>query len=243
MSAPQDRLPHKLPKDPYPVMSVEAFYQRYPAATVVASLQARRAPRWRSWLLVAGPVAAALLILALLVPWHLVEQAPSNSFGTTGSLRDKGRVPEVATDFAMGSSAFRLQVLQDEAFVPVQDGASLPAQSLLRFHYDNTTSDFLYLFSVDDSGAITTYYPEKQGLSVPIARGHNIPLPDGVLLDSYVGHERFFALFSDRPLATLEIEIAVASSRLRLGAESRGVVDLTQLPLDCRQATVHIVKR
>ncbi len=242
MSAPLDRLPRQLPKDPYPVISAEEFYRRYPADAVVASLQARRPLRWRTWFMVAGPVTAALLFLAVLIPWPLMDQRVSDSPGTAGALRDKGRVPEFATDLALSPSTFRFQVLQDHTFVTVQDGASLPAQSLLRFYYDNATSDYLYLFSVDDTGTITTYYPEKKGLSVPIARGRNVPLPDGVLLDNYVGHERFFALFSNRPLAYLEIEIAVASQRLRMGPQSRGVVDLIQLPLDCRQATVHIVK-
>ncbi len=158
-------------------------------------------------------------------------------------MRDKGRAPEPGSVAATLVSSLHVQVRSGERFVGLENGTELPANALLRFAYDTKGADWLYLFSVDAKGVITTYYPEGRGFSVPIARGRNIPLPDGVLLDDYVGHERFFALFSSRPLSTLEVDLAVHMELVRLWSDGRGVEDLERLPLDCHQETLHIVKR
>lgn len=232
-------LPERLPPVDMPVMSREAFYERYPAADFVTRLERRRRPRWGGYLALGAAVTTALVI-AIALPWSAFEE--SGPFGTVGASRDKGNLPEPGTVELSVSGAARFHVLSGGEFVPLQPGATLPARSLLRFYYDTASADYLYLFSVDESGRISTYYPEKHGFSVPIVRGRNVPLPDGVLLDDYVGSERFFALFSARPLSYVEVELAVASTLLQLRQLGKGIEDLERVPLDCHQETLHIVK-
>jgi hypothetical protein len=239
MSSHFEQLPERLPPTDMPIIDEATFYQKYPAPQFVANLE-RRAPRWGRYLALGAAVSAALLV-ALIVPWSALEE--NQPYGTVGNLRDKGNVPEPGT-VALGlSGAARFHVLTDGRFVELQSGATLPGKSLLRFYYDTTSADYLYLFSVDERGRISTYYPEERGFSVPIVRGRNVPLPDGVMLDDYVGDERFFALFSARPLSFVEVELAVATELLRLHQVGKGIKELERVPLNCHQETLHIVKR
>lgn len=240
MSDQPHHLPERLPPAAVPVMDRATFYERYPADRFMAQLQRRRQPRWGRWMAL-GATAVTALVLAVALPWSAVE--PPRPYGTVGTLRDKGRVPETGALGLGLATAVRFHVLTEGRFVPLQSGSTLPARSLLRFYYDTASSDFLYLFSVDARGRISTYYPEKRGFSVPIVQGRNVPLPDGVILDNYVGDERFFALFSARPFSFVEVELAVASELRRLRELGKGVEDLERVPLDCHQETLHIVKR
>ncbi len=239
MSHDLHHLPERVQPADMPMMDAATFYEQYPAADFVARLERRRQPRWGRYLALTAASIAALLI-AVILPWSSIEE--SKPYGTLGPLREKGNVPEPGT-VALGlSGTARFHVLSEGRFVPLQSGASLPAKSLLRFYYDTTSADYLYLFSVDERGRISTYYPEERGFSVPIVRGRNVPLPDGVMLDDYVGDERFFALFSARPLSFVEVELAVATELLRLRHLGRGVEELERVPLNCHQETLHIVK-
>ena len=232
-------LPERLPPVDMPVLDRATFYEQYPAADFVARLQRRRQPRWNRYLAL-GTAVAAILVLTIALPWSTIQE--TGPYGTVGTVRDKGNVPEPGTVGLGITGTARFHVLTNGQFVPLQPGTALPAKSLLRFYYDTTSADYLYLFSVDERGRISTYYPETRGFSVPIVRGRNVPLPDGVLLDDYVGDERFFALFSARPLSYVEVELAVASQLLQLQQLRKGIEDLERVPLDCHQETLHIVK-
>ena len=253
---PVAELPERLPPAQLSALSRDEFYSRYPAKRFVAQLEQQRTtapnllPAWLGGAALAGAVA---LVIVLAGPGVISEDAltppPRNPvrtrvFGAAGSMTDKSAVPQthVGTTSALPAE-LRFQLYNGRDFDPIDDGARLHAGDILRFYYDSGASDFLYLFSVDDAGVITTYYPEEKYRSIPIVRGRNIPLPDGVRLDSYVGHERFFALFSDQPVDFVEIEVAVRSSLLPLQAAGRGIRELNNLPLDCRQVTLWIEKR
>ncbi len=239
MSNELQHLPERIPPTDLSVMDEATFYQKYPAASFVADLERRRTPHWGRYVTLAAALTAALLV-AFMVPWSALEE--SSPYGTVGGLRDKGNVAEPGT-VALGlSGAARFHVLTDGRFVELQSGANLPARSLLRFYYDTSSADYLYLFSVDERGRISTYYPAERSFSVPIVRGRNVPLPDGLMLDDYVGDERFYALFSARPLSFVEVELAVATELLRLQQLGKGIKDLERVPLNCHQETLHIVK-
>lgn len=249
-------LPERLPPASLPTLSRDEFYSRYPAARFVADLEERARPatgRLPIWLGGAALAAATALLVLVAGPGTIGEQAltqpPRNPvrprvFGAAGVLTDKGALPASAVESPYRERAdLRFQVLSGQDFENLHDGTLLHAGDILRFHYDSGEDDYLYLFSVDNGGIITTYYPEEKAYSVPIVRGRNIPLQDGVRLDTYVGDERFYALFSDRPIGYLEVDVAVRSLLLPLQAGEQGVRELGPLPLSCRQVTLWIEKR
>lgn len=164
-------------------------------------------------------------------------------FGLAGAQRDKGLDRTGPRELPAAGPAFRMELLVPGVAAPVRDGDVLHAGDVVRFFYDSAAHDFAYLFSVDEWGRISRYYPETPGYSIPIVRGRNVPLPDGVMLDDYVGLERFFVLFSQRPIPFAQVQAAVAATHLAALAQGRGLESWTMLPIACPQGGVLIEKR
>jgi hypothetical protein len=249
-------LPERLPPASLPALSRDEFYARHPAARFMAQLEERTRPGpslLPIWLSGTALAAATALLILVAGPGTIgndtLTRPPRNPvrpkvFGAAGTLTDKGALPASAVQYSVPAEAdLRFEVLDGRRFSDLKDGSLLHSGDILRFHYDSGENEYLYLFSVDNGGIITTYYPENRVYSVPIVRGRNIPLQDGVRLDSYVGDERFYALFSDRPIGYPEVDVAVRSSLLPLQAAELGVRALGNLPLKCRQVTLWIEKR
>lgn len=235
-------LPQQLPAAHVEAMSKDEFYRRYPASGFVDSLEQRRTFRWWVPLSSAGLVAALAVGVFLLVP----PQAPKNrghSWGQAGGVRDKGAVPsEIHSAIPSGPQLF-IEAERPAGSRPVEPGSVLGAQEVLRFFYDSSQHDYLFLFSVDDRGLLSIYYPDGEGSSIPIQRGHRIPLQDRVVLDDYRGSELFISLFSDRPLDEITVRAAVERIWSPLLVNGNRLKDLPELGLPGVEVRLPIVKR
>ena len=252
-----DQFPDRFTPPVIAILDRETFYRRYPPAALMSKLERHGRGSGNSWLamgLGGAVAAAAAAVLLVLVPMQQDRQSVRSTprprivrhqalpFGAGGTIHNKGLDQPLETVTQL-QTTLRFQVLRGNHFEPIREYANLHENDILRFYYDSVEADYLYLFSVDDNGTITSYYPDGRGSSIPIARGRNIPLPDGVQLDGYTGTERFFALFTSLPLHSTEVELAVRIELLRLRTRGQGVAELVQLPLQCRQVSLPVVKR
>ncbi|MBD3344299.1 MAG: DUF4384 domain-containing protein [Chitinivibrionales bacterium] len=71
----------------------------------------------------------------------------------------------------------------------------------VQFTYTCGAKNKLILLSIDEEGKITTYYPENGAGSVELEKGQNLPLPNSIILDDYIGKELFIVVFSEKPLS------------------------------------------
>jgi hypothetical protein len=237
------------------VLDRDEFYRRYPPSAFVQAVSERRsrtgilAPIFAYTAGGAFAAAAAVVLFLVLPPAETVRDLPSGTteqvleFGTAGKTTSKGAESLDPVSARAPGPVLRLNVLASGEFQAVVAGQPLHAGDVIRFHYDSAEHDYLFLFGVDAQGKITPYYPDAETSSIPIVRGRNIPLPEAVQLDGYVGQERFFALFSKDPIGFETIEAAVRLSLARLAAQGKGADELSRLPLPCDQALLVVEKR
>ena len=248
-------LPERLPSFDPGALSQDEFYRRFPADAFMHSVAVRRdKDRGSRWLAIgmggAAAAAAALVVFWLAPPLRTPPSPDSISrgqsriqFGYAGSTNYKGTVrPNM--ELGVGKAPhLAVHRWADGTSAPLAEGEVLHVGQVLRFYYDCTGHEFLYLFSVDDAGRISPYYPYGPAYSIPIVQGRNIPLPDGVQLDGYVGHERFFALFSNQPLRFHDIGNAVSSAWMNARRKGQGIAHVGRLAIPCAQASFLIEKR
>ena len=63
----------------------------------------------------------------------------------------------------------------------------------------------LILLSIDQEGRISTYYPVDADTSLVVEKGRDIPLPNSIELDSYLGKELYMAVFSKSALSLPDV--------------------------------------
>jgi hypothetical protein len=96
------------------------------------------------------------------------------------------------------------------------------------------------IFSVDDRGEVFPYYEEGALKSLQVGAGAQVLLPGSVELDGHSGAERFYALWSERPIDASSVRAAVSaamvggglaqSGRLGVGADVEQVSYLVRRP-------------
>jgi len=257
-------LPNRLPPlAGITVPSTDEFYRRMPPAAFVDIVARRhRARRWTAFLAFdTGAAMAAIAIVAVLslpgVSLRGVDAPAGDStseagvppapFGAVGQIKDKGTAGDAMTPLRPGAGtavpSMRFDLWKQGAGTPVAEGQELHEGDVLRFTYESLDYDYVYLFSVDEWGRMSSYYPDRKGFSVPIVRGRGIPLPGGVMLDDFVGFERFYAIFSDSPLGQADVQAAAGTAFMEALASGRGIEHLPYLPIRCPQATILIQKR
>ena len=171
------------------------------------------------------------------------DRAGGQEFGLAGDQVVKGTQKQETPIRPIRDPRLHVRVRRDSTLEEVADGQTLRADDVLQFAYDASQWRYLYVLSIERSGAINSYFPATDGASIPIAGGPNVPLPDAVQLDDYVGPERFFGLFSKTPIATSEVVRAVRNALAMLAEEGKGVRELSRLPLDCHQMSVLVEKK
>jgi len=138
-----------------------------------------------------------------------------------------------------GSVDLSFYVDQDGSGRPGLAGETLREGDRIRLAVEPGAHRFAFVVSVTASGEVTPLYPEGNGQSVPVTAGERSLLEGSVILDAYLGEERLFALFSDRPLGAEQV---VAAARQALNGvreqDEPGVQSLHRLPLEVSQATI-----
>jgi hypothetical protein len=111
--------------------------------------------------------------------------------------------------------------------------------SRIQFTYSCGADNNFLLFSIDQTGKISRYFPDTGSVSITLTPGRDMPLPNSILLDNYIGNEAFVAIFSKTP-----VEVTPVLEHVRLSFEKKP--DLSQietgLPADCIVRTIIIRK-
>ena len=82
----------------------------------------------------------------------------------------------------------------------------------IQFTYSCGGERYFILASIDDSGRVSVFYPAEGDSSMLLEPGSDLPLPNSIVLDEYIGKELFIAVFSARPL-----QVAAVVGRVRKG--------------------------
>jgi hypothetical protein len=75
----------------------------------------------------------------------------------------------------------------------------------IQFTYSCGEKHYFMLLSADSNKSITVYYPSDGDSSIALEPGRDLPLPNSITLDSYLGPELYLAVFSAFPLHTTHI--------------------------------------
>jgi hypothetical protein len=199
-------------------------FRRYVFPATVERVEDAAARARRRWFpLVLAPVGGLVAIAAALLVVVRVPTGPAE--GYTGI---KGAPITLSVFTADGGGVHALH-----------DGAAVPPAAALRFKVKAKDCS-LWLFSVDQAGAVTRLFPAEGGAAaVPPAGGE---LPGGVVLDGVAGPERVYAVCSDQPLPWADVERA-ARQAAGGGAERVRAGGMLALPEHASQATLLLEKR
>jgi hypothetical protein len=177
----------------------QTYLMTRPAAAFLHSLDGKvesgpwHFPRWtRSGWIAGVPALAASLLLVLLVRSPAKDDEAVRFKGTSLSL-------EVAVRRAEGTS-----------FLP--EAGELREGDHLRFVVSVPREGYLFIANLDDQGRFTRYYPPDQTRSQKVEELKKSPLPNSVVMDSFVGRELVLMAFSPRPLEEEAVRRAVLSA-------------------------------
>jgi hypothetical protein len=88
----------------------------------------------------------------------------------------------------------------------------------VQFTYSAQDSSWFALIGIDQHGLITTYFPSGSDSSMLIPAGRDLPLPNSIELDGYIGPEVYLAVFSARPHAVSALRDALSRQFSDAGA-------------------------
>jgi hypothetical protein len=169
----------------------------------------------RGWAL-AGGLAALVLVLGV---WGLMP-----------------RDPDLAVAFK-GPIGLEVYGHRDQATFRVSDGDRLRPGDRLRFRVTTPGPGYLLILSVEEGGRVTRFYPFASDAAQSFD-GRGALLEGSIALDSFLGRERVFVLFSPAPFSLREVSAAAAS----LAATPGGVGRARALPVPFDQASLGFVK-
>ena len=97
----------------------------------------------------------------------------------------------------------------------------------IQIAYSCTDKHYLILFSIDEKGTLSTYYPSDADSSFILEKGADVPLPNSIALDDYIGREMFIALFSGHRVYVPDIldQVEEQFARHGLSEDITGIVD------------------
>lgn len=141
-----------------------------------------------------------------------------------------------------GTDGFRIKgTTQVDLFVQDENGNIIkrdhniyyPGEKI-QFTYSCGEKHYFMLLSADSNKSITVYYPSDKGNSIELEPGRDLPLPNSITLDSYLGPELYLAVFSAFPLHATHITEQFAKS-----LDSEG--DLRELRLSIENAVIQSI--
>jgi hypothetical protein len=118
-----------------------------------------------------------------------------------------------------------------------ENGMTLPAGDDLQFLYSTDEGRFLLLFGVEADGTLTVYHPHGGDLSAPVEPARKNRLPQAIRWRPQSPYERFFALFSDKPVSVEEVKTVLRS------LSDKSVEEMSRLPLPYPQASVIVYRK
>jgi len=132
-----------------------------------------------------------------------------------------------------GTDSLEVFVKRGEHISTMRDGDALASGDQLGFVYTLAEPRHLLLLSIDDTGAISRYYPSDVR-SQPLPAGARMQLALAVELDAHRGEERLVAFFADTPPDENAARRALAAAFQRAGALAK----LGPIELPAQQASI-----
>ena len=124
-----------------------------------------------------------------------------------------------------------------ELFAPegkLADGAMVHPGEAIRFAVGAPRNGYALIVGLNARGELFPYYPLQGEESAPQQAAQQALLPASVVLDSQLGAERFYLLFSDAPIRVADLQAAVRAGHVKLDAK--------ELPMKAEQASVMLEK-
>jgi len=150
---------------------------------------------WRNWGLGGGlAAAAAAAVLALVFMPPAVHQVSSKGPAAVESARNR----------AKGGAAMRIYALRGNEQFRVTRDMVLKSGDALKFVPDIAGYDYVWIFSVEESGKVSNLVPYDGYLSARLPGPPGEALPGSIILDDAVGAEEIWAVFSHRSLVRSE---------------------------------------
>ncbi len=199
----------------------------------------RRSVPWLRVAVLAAPLAAAAVVL-LVVAMPVGGIRDVASVGGTpgigdrmdpGTMRAKGAGSTDPSDLALG---FYVLGPGGEPTLG-RPGQVLREGDSIQFWFDGGGGSEAVLVGIDGRRQVTRYFPERGG-AAPLPPGGRL-LDSAVLLDDARGAERFFLCAG----VGVDVERVEAAAR-EIAASGIDLARVERLRLDCRQATVWILK-
>jgi hypothetical protein len=188
---------------------------------------------WTLWFSGMGLAASVAVVLVLLMP---PRESALVSQSTAPGIRMKGGATEVTPVNAI-TPTLTLKL----ADLSVADGQKIVPGSHIKLLVTSGNYDHVLVFGVEESGALTPYYPESTaGSSLLVGQGRGLPLPDGIQLDDALGVERFVAVFSKQPISWQAVSNRARSVWMNAGQRVKTFGTLG-LP-DTAEASVWFIK-
>ena len=186
----------------------------------VAAAESPEAPAWWNRLLrpAALLAAAAALVVLLLVPWRSPDEPTE---------RIKG-----------GPIELGYFVMEDSGPVVAAPDRILHPGDRIQFRLTAPAGGFVHVVGIDQSETVSVYYPLPDETVREFPGGAGRPVPGSVILDEILGAEKVFVLICEQPVARdrlLDKLKSVPGGPAQLRQQS-------QLPLDCRQASLVLHK-
>jgi len=82
-----------------------------------------------------------------------------------------------------------------------RDAAVLYTGERIQFTYSCARKRYFILAGIDGTGEVSVYFPAAGSDSMMLEPGSDMPLPNSIELDEFIGRELFVGIFSDRQLA------------------------------------------
>jgi hypothetical protein len=109
----------------------------------------------------------------------------------------------------------------------------------IQFTYSCGQDKNFLLFSIDELGKITRFFPDTGSVFMQLVPGRDLPLPNSILLDDYLGNEAYVAIFSKNSVQVGPVLDMVKKS---FGKNPDFLQLETGLPPDCTARTIIIRK-
>lgn len=220
--------------------SNENILERYPASWMGRAIRTKVGERQTSgrlrrtfslsrlWPLPALPVAAVLLLLALMPALFPPDVRERSIPGIIETTRFKGTEPELMIYRKTDTGSERLE-----------DGALAGEGDLLLVQYIPAGRQYGAIVSVDGRGKVTRHLPVAGKKAAKLEKGGPVPLDYSYELDDAPSRERFYFITSDEPF---ELNTVIGAIRQSPADTSRTGYGLLELPDGLEQSAFSIEK-
>jgi hypothetical protein len=136
-----------------------------------------------------------------------------------------------------GSPTLGIAARRGARVFPVTPGGRVRPGDQIRFVLERVKYPYSLIASVDGAGRPNIYVPYEGKESVPVTPADQVELAGRIVLDDHLGPERFFALYSRRPLPAESVRRALQALGEKGPAAIRETLAL-EVPADAQSSLV-----